>query len=86
MARTGDPHSATSQFYINLVDNAAKLDFRERTLEGWGYAVFGKVIEGLEAVDAIAAAPTERRGRYAHLPTTPIVIQRTYVDSTAVSR
>jgi peptidyl-prolyl cis-trans isomerase B (cyclophilin B) len=86
MARTGDPHSATSQFYINLVDNGVKLDFRERTLEGWGYAVFGRVIDGLDAVDAIAAVPTAARGRHAHLPTRPMMIQRAYVDSTAINR
>jgi peptidyl-prolyl cis-trans isomerase B (cyclophilin B) len=56
-ARTGDPHSATAQFFINHVDNDF-LNFTSETPRGWGYAVFGKVIEGMEVVDAIAEAPT----------------------------
>lgn len=55
MARTGDPHSATAQFFIN-VNNNANLDFP--SFDGWGYAVFGKVIKGIEIVDAIVAVPT----------------------------
>lgn len=56
MARTGDPNSATSQFFINLVNNNF-LDYRSSTPNGWGYAVFGKVVEGMDVVDAIAHAP-----------------------------
>ncbi len=78
MARTGDPHSATSEFYINVKDNA-KLDFREATYEGWGYAVFGRVTDGMDVVDAIASLPTVRRGRFGNLPSTPTVIRRAYV-------
>ncbi|MBM4159854.1 MAG: peptidyl-prolyl cis-trans isomerase [Ignavibacteria bacterium] len=70
MARTTDPHSATSQFFINLVDNA-RLDFSDGR---WGYAVFGKVIEGMEIVDQIAAAPTETRGQFRDVPRENIVI------------
>ncbi|MDX1810951.1 MAG: peptidylprolyl isomerase [Gammaproteobacteria bacterium] len=52
MARTSEPHSATAQFFINVVDNKF-LDFRQKTMRGWGYAVFGKVIEGMDVVDKI---------------------------------
>lgn len=58
MARTGDPHSATSQFFINHKDNS-NLDYPSR--DGWGYAVFGKVTKGMDVVDAIAASPTGAR-------------------------
>jgi cyclophilin family peptidyl-prolyl cis-trans isomerase len=57
MARTGDPHSATAQFFINTVDNTA-LDFREETMEGFGYCAFGRVVSGMEAVDAIEKVRT----------------------------
>ncbi|MBA3582319.1 MAG: peptidyl-prolyl cis-trans isomerase [Gammaproteobacteria bacterium] len=57
MARSGNPHSATSQFFISLQDNAA-LDYTAKNSQGWGYAVFGRVVSGLEVVDAIAAIPT----------------------------
>ena len=57
MARTSDPHSAGAQFFINVVDNGF-LDFKAPTQQGWGYCVFGKVIEGMDVVDAIRAVPT----------------------------
>jgi cyclophilin family peptidyl-prolyl cis-trans isomerase len=78
MARTGDPHSATSQFFINLVDNAF-LNFTGETMQGWGYAVFGKVVDGMDVVDAIAQVPTGNKGGHQNVPVEPIVI-------TAVSR
>ncbi len=79
MARTADPHSATSQFFINLTDNA-KLDFTEKTATGWGYTVFGKVVDGMDALDSIARIPTTVRGRsYRHFPTDPPVITRAYI-------
>ena len=78
MARTGDPHSATSQFFINLVDNAF-LNFSGETMQGWGYAVFGKVVGGMDVVDAIAKVPTGNKGGHQNVPVEPIVI-------TAVSR
>jgi len=78
MARTGDPHSATSQFFINLVDNAF-LNFSGETMQGWGYAVFGKVVDGMDVVDAIAQVPTGNKGGHQNVPLEPIVI-------TAVSR
>ena len=58
MARTRDPHSATAQFYINLVDNDF-LNHKEKSLDGWGYCVFGKVIEGLDVVDKIGKCKTK---------------------------
>jgi len=73
MARTGDPHSATSQFYINLTDNV-KLD---PNAERWGYCVFGKVIEGMEIIDAIAKMPTGARGEMDRdVPKTDVVVQK----------
>ena len=73
MARTGDPHSATSQFYINLTDNV-KLD---PNAERWGYCVFGKVIEGMEVIDAIAKVPTGARGEMDRdVPKTDVVVQK----------
>lgn len=79
MARTGDPHSAKSEFFINLVDNPA-LDFKEKTATGWGYAVFGHVIEGMDVVDAIGAVSVSRRGQYEAVPDEPIVIRHAYVE------
>jgi cyclophilin family peptidyl-prolyl cis-trans isomerase len=70
MARTQDPHSATSQFFINVVDNAS-LDI---SAQGWGYAVFGKVIEGMELVDKIAATKTQTVGAFRDVPVEPIII------------
>ena len=63
MARTGDPHSATSQFFINLADNAF-LDFRSPTTRGYGYTVFGKVITGMDVVNKIATVPTGSGGPF----------------------
>lgn len=84
MARTGDPHSATSEFFINVKDNPT-LDFREETLQGWGYAVFGRVVEGMDVVDAIAAVPTRRTARYEALPVDPIVINLAYIEPDTTS-
>jgi peptidyl-prolyl cis-trans isomerase A (cyclophilin A) len=72
MARRGDPNSATAQFFINVVDNP-RLDYPAH--DGHGYAVFGKVIEGLDVVDKIKAVPTESRGPYQHVPVTPVTIK-----------
>lgn len=63
MARTGDPHSATAQFFINVADNAF-LDHSAKTQQGWGYAVFGQVVDGMDVVDAIAAAATGPGGPF----------------------
>lgn len=74
MARTQEPHSATSQFYINVGDNKA-LDFKSPTPQGYGYAVFGKVVVGMDVVDRIAGVPTGNRGGHQNVPTKPIVIK-----------
>jgi cyclophilin family peptidyl-prolyl cis-trans isomerase len=72
-ARTTDPHSGTSQFYVNLADN---IDLNPRPTR-WGYAVFGKVVEGMEVVDEIGHAPTHAAGPFAsNVPVEPIVIER----------
>lgn len=76
MARTDDPDSATSQFFINLVDNDSLNPIPGRSA---GYAVFGKVVEGMDVVDEMANVPTETRGRYADVPTEDIVINNAVV-------
>ncbi len=82
MARTGDPHSATAQFFINHKDNAF-LDHSAKDAGGWGYTVFGKVTAGMDVVDAIAAAPTGPAGPFAKdAPKTQILIEKiTRIDS-----
>jgi len=74
MARTGDPHSASSQFFINTVDNPF-LDFQDESVRGWGYAVFGKVVEGLETLDAIKKVSTGSRDGQDDVPLDPVVIE-----------
>ena len=74
MARTQNPHSATAQFYINHVDNPG-LDQAGQPPNAWGYAVFGKVVEGMDVVDAIAAAPTGFTSGMPNVPTATIVIE-----------
>ena len=74
MARTSAPHSATSQFFINTVDNAF-LNHSSKTLRGWGYAVFGKVTEGMDVVDKIRNVPTGAKGQFdKDCPQTDVVI------------
>jgi peptidyl-prolyl cis-trans isomerase B (cyclophilin B) len=75
MARTSDPHSATAQFFINATDNAF-LDFKAENAQGWGYAVFGKVVSGTEVVDAIERVRTGRKGFHDDVPLEDVVIQR----------
>jgi peptidyl-prolyl cis-trans isomerase B (cyclophilin B) len=75
MARTQDPHSATAQFFINTKDNDF-LNHKGKTPQGWGYAAFGRVVEGMGVVDAISNAKTVTRGRYRNVPAEPIVITR----------
>ena len=75
MARTRDPHSATAQFFINVKDNSF-LDHRSKDPQGWGYAVFGKVIRGQDVVDQIAAVKTGSRGYYEDVPMQPVIIKR----------
>lgn len=78
MARTADPHSAGSQFFINTKDNAF-LDFKSQTPQGWGYAVFGKVIKGQDVVDKIADVPTGKKGFYEDVPNAPVIIKKATV-------
>ena len=78
MARTNDPHSASAQFFINVADNKF-LDFKSETLQGWGYAVFGKVVAGQEVVDKIAKVRTGRVGWYDDVPTEDVVIEKAEV-------
>jgi peptidyl-prolyl cis-trans isomerase B (cyclophilin B) len=75
MARTSDPHSATAQFFINVADNTF-LNFKAPTGSGWGYAVFGSVVEGKEVVDKIAKVKTANKGFHSDVPVDPIVIQK----------
>ena len=78
MARTSDPHSATSQFFINLENNSS-LDHTSETPQGWGYAVFGTVVEGFETVKAIASATTGSSSHHQDVPLEDITIQKTKV-------
>ena len=75
MARTGDPHSATAQFFINTVNNDF-LNHKSKTQQGWGYAVFGKVIAGMDVVDAISAVKTVTRGMYRDVPAQTVEIRK----------
>ncbi|MEE2805220.1 MAG: peptidylprolyl isomerase [Pseudomonadota bacterium] len=81
MARTNDPHSATSQFFINLVDNGF-LDHTSQSTAGWGYAVFGRVTGGMDVVEQIAAVPTGTKGMHADVPLEDIEIMSVEVVST----
>ncbi len=78
MARTGDPHSASAQFFINVADNDF-LNHTAPTPEGWGYTVFGKVVEGMDVVEKIRQVATERRGPFEGVPITPVVIESAQV-------
>ena len=77
MARTSDPHSATSQFFINLRDNTF-LDYG-KTPQKWGYAVFGKVIKGMDVVDKIAHVKTTVRPPFRDVPVKPVIILKAEV-------
>lgn len=75
MARTGDPHSATAQFFINISDNTF-LNHTAPTAQGWGYAVFGKVVAGAEVVDKIKTVKTGRSGFHDDVPKENVVIEK----------
>lgn len=75
MARTSAPHSATAQFFINVADNAF-LDHTSPSPQGWGYAVFGKVVSGQDVIDRIAQVKTGRRGPHADWPADDVTIER----------
>jgi len=77
MARTGDPHSATAQFFVNTTDNGF-LDFKSESGSGWGYAVFGRVVKGTEVIDTIERVRTGRKGGYDDVPLEDVVIQRAF--------
>jgi peptidyl-prolyl cis-trans isomerase B (cyclophilin B) len=78
MARTQDPDSATAQFFINVANNAM-LNHKSKTLPGWGYAVFGKVVKGQDVVDKIKAVPTTTQGMYENVPKEPVTIVKATV-------
>jgi peptidyl-prolyl cis-trans isomerase B (cyclophilin B) len=78
MARTSDPHSASSQFFINVADNDF-LDFRSPGGQGWGYCVFGKVVEGTDTVDKIRGVATGRSGMHENVPTSDVIVERAEV-------
>lgn len=78
MARRAEPHSATAQFFINHKDNSSQLDY---PLNGGGYAVFGKVTQGMDVVDKIAKVPTGNRSMHQNVPLEPIVIQSVKIIS-----
>jgi len=78
MARTQDPNSATAQFFINTKDNDF-LNHEEKSPQGWGYAVFGQVVEGMEVVDAISASKTGTKGHFRDVPVEMIIIKNVFV-------
>ena len=79
MARTDNPHSATNQFFINVVDNAGLNYQSSQSPQTWGYAVFGKVVDGMNVVDAIRRVPTGNQGMHQNVPREPVVIKKAYV-------
>jgi len=78
MARTSDPHSATAQFFINVADNDF-LNFKAPNANGWGYCVFGKVVEGTEVVDKIKGIKTGSSGFHQDVPKEDVIIERAEV-------
>lgn len=78
MARTGDPHSASAQFFINVSDNDF-LNHTAKNLNGWGYAVFGKVVDGMDVVNRIKAVKTTRRNGHQDVPVEDVVIEKASV-------
>lgn len=79
MARTNAPHSASSQFFINVADNTF-LNHTEESPQGWGYAVFGEVVEGMDVVDQIKAVSTTSKGGHQDVPVEPIFIKRAFIN------
>jgi len=82
MARTNDPHSATAQFFINVVDNGF-LNYRSATPDGWGYCVFGRVTNGMDVVDAIKGVATTNKGYYQDVPADDVIIEKVEVVENA---
>lgn len=85
MARTGDPHSASAQFFINVKDNGG-LNFKSETDSGWGYAVFGKVIKGTDVVDAIVAVKTETRKTPTGMPFDDVPVETVKIESVRLKK
>ena len=79
MARTSDPGSATSQFFINVADNSF-LDHKSETREGWGYCVFGRVVEGMDVVDRIRSVKTIAHGAMKDVPAEDVLVERTTIE------
>lgn len=79
MARTMDPHSASAQFFINVADNTF-LDHTAKTTEGWGYAVFGKVVDGMDVVNRIKAVSTTMRAGHQDVPVEDVVIESARIE------
>ncbi len=82
MARTMEPHSATSQFFINTVDNSF-LDHTAKNARGWGYCVFGKVVEGMDTVDDITKVKTANKAGHQDVPVVPVIIEKVSVITVA---
>jgi peptidyl-prolyl cis-trans isomerase B (cyclophilin B) len=82
MARTSDPHSASTQFFINVNDNDF-LNFSSESMNGWGYCVFGKVIEGMDVVDKIKQVATTTRAGHENVPVEHVVIEKVIVSEEA---
>jgi peptidyl-prolyl cis-trans isomerase B (cyclophilin B) len=80
MARTMDPHSATAQFFINIKDNDF-LNFSAKNTQGWGYCVFGKVIEGMDVVNKIKGVSTGDHGFHKDVPQEAVIIEKTTIDA-----
>lgn len=80
MARTQDPHSATSQFFVNVKDNDF-LNHSGKNMQGWGYTVFGKVTSGMDVIEKMRGVPTGRFGMHADVPTEPVVINSATIIS-----
>lgn len=78
MARTSDPHSASAQFFINVQDNSF-LNHRDKSMQGWGYCVFGKVVEGMDTVNKIKAVKTGSKGGHQDVPVEPVMIKKVTV-------
>ncbi len=78
MARTSDPHSASAQFFINVKDNSF-LNFRSESMDGWGYCVFGKVVEGMDVVDKIKNVETGNRASHQDVPVEDVIVERAEV-------
>jgi len=79
MARTSDPHSATAQFFINVNDNTF-LDFKSESMQGWGYCVFGEVVEGMDVVNKIKEVSTGNRGMHQDVPLDAVVIEKVTIS------